>query len=40
MNDHTDVFYAKNKTELPWPIRPSMVYDKKKKKNQIRQQHD
>ena len=28
LNDHTDKVYAKNKTELSWPIRPSVFCDK------------
>ena len=27
VTDHTSEVYAKNKTKLSWPIRPSIVYD-------------
>ena len=34
--DRIGAIYAENETELSWPIRLSVVYDK----NQTRQQHD
>ena len=36
VTDHIDVVYTKNKTEFPWPIRPSVVNEE----NQTGQRHD
>ena len=36
MNDHTNVIYTKNKTELLWPIKQDAVCDE----NEARQQHE
>ena len=36
MIDNRGVVYAKNETKLLWPIKPGMVYEK----NKTRQQHN